>query len=106
LRSGIRPGLNAKFPINFTSNLVLRETVPYPVMVFLQCKPHKVKVRQVILTQMLNAKDVATYCNETKNNPFQFIGETIPLLPNLDFINSCHKSGMSGLPYKTGVRNV
>jgi hypothetical protein len=73
--------------VSWRDKLIHHGEIPdlHPMMVLLQCKPHKVKDHQVILPQMPNTNDVATYCNETKNNLVKFIRETIPLLPNVAF---------------------
>ena len=73
--------------VNLRDNLIHRGEIPNlrPMMVLLQCEPHKVKDHHVILPQMSNTKDVATYCNETRNNLFHFIRETFILLPDINF---------------------
>ena len=73
--------------VNWRDNLIHRGEIPNlrPMMVLLQCEPYKVKDHHVILPQMPNTKDVATYCNETRNNLFRFIRETFVLLPDINF---------------------
>jgi hypothetical protein len=73
--------------VNWRNKLIHHGQIPNmrPMMVLLQCEPHKVEDHQVILPQMPNTKDVATYCNETRNNLFRFIRETLVLLPDINF---------------------
>lgn len=72
--------------VNWRNKLIHYGEIPNlrPMMVPLQCELDKVK-DHVILPQMPNTKDVATYCNETRNNLFRFIRETFILLPEINF---------------------
>ena len=73
--------------VNWRDSLIHHGEIPNlrPMMVLLQCELHKVKAHHVLLPQMPNTKDIATYCNETRNNLFRFIRETFILLPDINF---------------------
>lgn len=76
-----------KEAVNRRDKLIHHGEIPNlcPMMVPLYCEPHRVKANHVILPQMPNGVDVVTYCRETRNNLFQFIRETLVLLPDIDF---------------------
>jgi len=72
--------------VDWRDSLIHHGEIPNlrPMVVPLQCEPRSVKTNHILLPQMPNGTDVVTYCNETRENLFRFIRETLVLLPNID----------------------
>lgn len=73
--------------IDWRNNLIHDGLLPKPCIMCIPLtrKLSEVTEDDIILPQMPNGVDVITYCSETRTNLFQFIRETLVLLPNINF---------------------